>query len=59
MELPQSSVRVGASGHILSARQAAGVLDVGCDFVMIGKAAVLDAELSDEYCALELPVTGD
>ena len=61
-ELPQSSIRVGASGHIMSARQAADVLDAGFDFVMIGKAAVLyvesprRAELDHGYCAPRLTV---
>ncbi|CAG8365138.1 unnamed protein product [Penicillium salamii] len=64
-ELPRSSVRLGASGHIMSARQAVEVLDAGCDFVILGKAAILDpgfpnaAEKTPDYHAPALPVTGD
>ncbi|RAK84722.1 NADH:flavin oxidoreductase/NADH oxidase [Aspergillus costaricaensis CBS 115574] len=65
-DLPRpEGVRVGASGHVMTARQAAEVLDAGCDFVMIGKAAILDPELpknvekNEEYVAPKLPVTAE
>ncbi|PSN61601.1 FMN-linked oxidoreductase [Corynespora cassiicola Philippines] len=62
-ELPRSSVKIGASGKIMSTERAMAVLDAGCDFVMLGKAAILDPEfpkkaLQDpEYQTLPLPVT--
>lgn len=49
----------------MSARQAASALEAGCDFVMLGKAAILDpsfprcAEENPEYHAPALPVTED
>ncbi|KAF7590295.1 hypothetical protein BBP40_003032 [Aspergillus hancockii] len=43
-DLPRSSVCVGASGHVMSAQQAADVLKTGCDSIVIGKAAILDAD---------------
>ncbi|OGM47210.1 hypothetical protein ABOM_003952 [Aspergillus bombycis] len=59
------NVRVGTSGHVLTAQQAVEVLDSGCDFVMIGKAAILDPDLpkkietNEEYQAPKLPVTAE
>ena len=59
----RSLVRVGASGHIMTAQQAAAVLDAGCDFVMLGKAAILNpsfpqkVEKNAEYRLPSLPVT--
>ncbi|RAH69973.1 NADH:flavin oxidoreductase/NADH oxidase [Aspergillus aculeatinus CBS 121060] len=65
-DLPRpAGVRVGASGHVMTARQAAEVLDAGCDFVMLGKAAILDpdlpkkAEVDENYRAPGLPVTAE
>ena len=40
-DLPRGKVRVGAAGKIMSARTAAGVLEAGCDFVLLGRAAIL------------------
>ncbi|KAL4798401.1 NADH:flavin oxidoreductase/NADH oxidase [Aspergillus venezuelensis] len=63
-ELPKAeNVRIGASGHVMNVRQAVEVLDAGCDFVMLGKAAILDpdfvnhAQADHEYRAPKLPVT--
>ena len=64
-DLPRGSVRLGASGHVMSAKQAVEVLEAGCDFVMLGKAAVLDpsfpenANTDADYSAPALPVTAD
>ncbi|PYI10973.1 NADH:flavin oxidoreductase/NADH oxidase [Aspergillus sclerotiicarbonarius CBS 121057] len=64
-DLPRSSVRVGTSGHVMTAQQAVEVLDAGCDFVMIGKAAILDpdmprhVEMDHAYRAPALPVRSD
>ncbi|CAG7923625.1 unnamed protein product [Penicillium olsonii] len=62
-QLPRSSVRIGASGHIMTAEQAAAVLESGCDFVMLGKAAIIDPsfpkklEVDVNYRLPSLPVT--
>ncbi|HYW03561.1 MAG TPA: NADH:flavin oxidoreductase [Gammaproteobacteria bacterium] len=40
-DLPRANVRLGAAGKIRSAERAAWVIDAGCDFVMIGRAAIL------------------
>ncbi len=40
-DLPRGRVRLGASGKVMGAEQAAGVLEADCDFVMIGRAAIL------------------
>ncbi|KAK1149003.1 hypothetical protein N8T08_007678 [Aspergillus melleus] len=61
--LPRSSVRLGASGHIMTVEQAVEALDAGCDFIMLGKAAILDpdfprrAEIEVNYRPPSLPVT--
>jgi 2,4-dienoyl-CoA reductase-like NADH-dependent reductase (Old Yellow Enzyme family) len=40
-ELPRGEVRLGAAGKVMDAADAAWVLDAGCDFAMIGRAAIL------------------
>ncbi|WP_380879350.1 putative NADH-dependent flavin oxidoreductase YqiG [Sphingomonas sp. DBB INV C78] len=40
-ELDRGSVRLGAAGKIMTGTAAASVLDAGCDFVSIGRAAIL------------------
>ncbi|KAF9874927.1 nadh: flavin oxidoreductase nadh oxidase [Colletotrichum karsti] len=44
MDLPRSSVRIGASGKIMNAEEAVAVLEGGCDFVMFGRAATLEPD---------------
>lgn len=44
-ELPRSGVRLGASGKITTAQQTLEDIESGCDFVMLGKAAVLRSDL--------------
>ncbi|RSM12062.1 hypothetical protein CEP52_002579 [Fusarium oligoseptatum] len=62
-ELPRSNVRLGASGKIMNAQQALEVLDGGCDFVMLGKAAILQSSFPKhvkddvDYQLPKLPVT--
>jgi 2,4-dienoyl-CoA reductase-like NADH-dependent reductase (Old Yellow Enzyme family) len=61
-ELPRSRVRLGASGKIMTPRQAEEVLEGGCDYVMLGKAAILQtdfplrAQADPEHRAPVLPV---
>ncbi|WP_428630169.1 NADH:flavin oxidoreductase [Sphingopyxis sp.] len=40
-ELPRGDVRLGAAGKVMDAEDARAVLDAGCDFVVIGRAAIL------------------
>ena len=40
-ELPRGGVRLGAAGKVMDAEDARAVLDAGCDFVLIGRAAIL------------------
>jgi 2,4-dienoyl-CoA reductase-like NADH-dependent reductase (Old Yellow Enzyme family) len=40
-ELPRGNVRLGAAGKVMSGPRAAEVLQAGCDFVSIGRAAIL------------------
>lgn len=44
-ELPRGKVLLGASGKINTGRKALEALDLGCDFVMFGKAAILESDL--------------
>jgi len=39
--LPRKGVRIGVAGKIMSARRAEELLHSGCDFVLIGRAAIL------------------
>lgn len=40
-ELPRGGVRLGAAGKVTSAATAAWALEAGCDFALIGRAAIL------------------
>lgn len=40
-DLPRGNVRLGAAGKVMDAEDAAWVLDAGCDFAVIGRAAIL------------------
>ncbi|NKK72791.1 NADH:flavin oxidoreductase [Rhizobium leguminosarum bv. viciae] len=42
--LPRGGVRVGTAGKIMSARRCAELLDEGCDFVLIGRAGILERD---------------
>lgn len=62
-ELPRGQVRLGAAGKIASAADAAWVIEAGCDFAVIGRAAILRHDfprrvLADpSYASPSLPVT--
>lgn len=64
-ELPRGNVRLGAAGKVMSGRTAAGVIEAGCDFVSIGRAAILRHDFPDRvhqdanYDSPPLPVTAD
>lgn len=42
--LPRGGVRVGTAGKIMSAQRCAELLDEGCDFVLIGRAGILERD---------------
>lgn len=62
-ELPRGQVRLGVAGKVTSAEQAAGVLEAGCDYVLIGRAAILRHDFPERvrrdptYQSPPLPVT--
>ncbi len=62
-ELPRGAVRLGAAGKIMGARDAAAVVDAGCDFAVIGRAAILRhdfparVERDADYVSPPLPVS--
>lgn len=61
--LPRYGVRVGASGKIMDAEKMLRAVELGCDFIRVGRAAVLDANFPIHvkenigYVAPSLPVT--
>ena len=62
-ELPRGGVRLGAAGKVTSAESATWVLDAGCDFVLVGRAAILRHDFPERvrrdpaYQSPALPVT--
>ncbi|MFK0382349.1 NADH:flavin oxidoreductase [Agrobacterium sp. NPDC090273] len=62
-ELSRNGVKVGSAGKIMSAKRAGELVDEGCDFVVIGRAAILHADFphrvrdNPEYVSPTLPVT--
>jgi 2,4-dienoyl-CoA reductase-like NADH-dependent reductase (Old Yellow Enzyme family) len=46
-ELPRGQVRLAAAGKVMSAATARSVIENGCDFVMIGRAAILHHDFPD------------
>ena len=64
-DLPRRGVRVGVAGKIMSAERAAQLLDEGCDFVLIGRAGILQPDFplqvkkDPRYDSPKLPVTAE
>jgi len=62
-ELPRGRVRLGAAGKVMSGQQAQGVLEAGCDFVVVGRGAILRHDFPDRvkadanYQSPQTPVT--
>ena len=62
-ELPRGNVRLGAAGKVMDAEDAAGVIGAGCDFVVIGRAAILRHDFPERvrrdpaYRSPELPAS--
>ncbi len=61
--LDRGKVRLGAAGKVMTGPQAQGVLDAGCDFIVIGRAAILRHDFPNRvkadpaYQSPPLPVT--
>jgi len=61
-DLPRGNVRLGAAGKVMDAEDAAWVLDAGCDFAVIGRAAILRHDFPERvrrdpgYRSPDLPV---
>jgi len=64
-DLPRGNVRLGAAGKVMSAQQAASVLEAGCDYVLVGRAAILRHDFPERvrrdpaYRSPPLPVTAE
>ena len=62
-ELPRGKVLLGAAGKIMSAADAVAVIEAGCDYVMIGRGAILRHDFPERvrgdagYTSPALPVT--
>lgn len=62
-DLPRGDVRLGAAGKIMNAATAAAVIDAGCDFVVVGRAAILRHDFPERvrrdpaYRSPDLPVS--
>lgn len=62
-ELPRGNIRLGAAGKITAASDAAKVLEAGCDYAIIGRAAILRHDfpkrvhMDETYQSPALPVT--
>ena len=64
-ELPRRNVRLGSAGKVMSAAKAADVIKAGCDFVLIGRGAILRHDFPERvrhdptYESPPFPVTAD
>jgi 2,4-dienoyl-CoA reductase-like NADH-dependent reductase (Old Yellow Enzyme family) len=62
-ELPRGNVRLTAAGKVMSAKSAAGVIEAGCDFVVVGRAAILRHDFPErvrrdhDYTSPALPIS--
>jgi len=62
-ELDRGAVRLGAAGKIMSAADARACLQAGCDFVVVGRAAILHhdyprkVQADPDFRPIALPVT--
>jgi 2,4-dienoyl-CoA reductase-like NADH-dependent reductase (Old Yellow Enzyme family) len=64
-EMDRGKVRIGAAGKIMTAADARAAVEGGCDFAIIGRAAILRHDFPERvrsdggYRSPELPVTAD
>ncbi len=62
-DLPRGNVRLGAAGKIMSGAEARAVIAAGCDFAVIGRAAILRHDFPErvradpDFTSPPLPVT--
>ncbi len=62
-DLPRGNVRLGVAGKIMTAKAAVEVVEAGCDFALIGRAAILRHDFPEcirrdaAYVSPSLPVT--
>jgi 2,4-dienoyl-CoA reductase-like NADH-dependent reductase (Old Yellow Enzyme family) len=62
-DLPRGQVRLGAAGKVMTGATARGVLEGGCDFVIVGRGAILCHDLPERvrldpsYESPSLPVS--
>lgn len=62
-EIPRGKVRLGAAGKIMNGETARWLLDQGCDFVLLGRAAIIEHDFpyklqsNADHAAPALPVT--
>jgi 2,4-dienoyl-CoA reductase-like NADH-dependent reductase (Old Yellow Enzyme family) len=47
-EIPRGQVRLGAAGKIMDGETAQWLLEQGCDFALIGRAAILEHDFADK-----------
>lgn len=63
--IPRGQLRLGVAGKIMSAADLQAVLDAGCDFALLGKAAIVSHDFAHNairdpaYAAPSLPVDAD
>jgi 2,4-dienoyl-CoA reductase-like NADH-dependent reductase (Old Yellow Enzyme family) len=64
-ELPRGGVRLGAAGKIMGAADAMKVIEAGCDYVLIGRGAILRHDFPEQirrnadYVSPALPVSAE
>lgn len=64
-EIPRKGVRFGVAGKIMSAQRASQLLDEGCDFILVGRASILQRDFPLQvkanplYETPRLPVPAD
>jgi len=64
-EIPRGNVRLGVAGKIRDAADAVKVIEAGCDYALIGRAAILKHDFPDQvrrdpnYVSPALPVSPD
>jgi 2,4-dienoyl-CoA reductase-like NADH-dependent reductase (Old Yellow Enzyme family) len=62
-DLPRGDVRLGAAGKVMTGESAAGVLEAGCDYVVVGRGAILRHDFPNRvhadaaYQSPQTPVT--
>jgi 2,4-dienoyl-CoA reductase-like NADH-dependent reductase (Old Yellow Enzyme family) len=62
-DLPRGDVRLGAAGKVMTGQSAAGVLEAGCDYVVVGRGAILRHDFPNRvhadaaYQSPQTPVT--